>query len=256
MVIQGIMDESISENGLFVIGGYLATAPAVAQIAREWDPLRRKFGVLDKDGTYQFKYSELSQPNRRERLLPFYRVIEANILGGLAIAFNRLDLLKAHISLGVPYDLKMTPYQFAVSGLLGVFHTRRDEFFKSQDRRSAKVDFIFDNHSDKRGIDAGWDDFVECHDPKFRPNFGPGPIFRDDKEFLPLQAADFIAGYVRERRDQGKETNFDEWKTHRGFQILTMFADEDDFKMMLIDPAARRVVPLSKHARKKTILEF
>lgn len=61
-----------------------------------------------------------------------------------------------------------------------------------------KVDFIFDNRMEKSFILAGWEDMVKVQDEEIQKHYGATPRFEDDQEFLPLQAADLWAWWVRE----------------------------------------------------------
>ena len=69
---------------------------------------------------------------------------------------------------------------------------------------NAPVDFIFDNMSKKRRVLDNWDSWIESMTPEIRKRYGAAPRFEDDTEFLPLQAADFWAWWVREGCEVGQ----------------------------------------------------
>jgi hypothetical protein len=60
-----------------------------------------------------------------------------------------------------------------------------------------KVDFYFDERTEKKIIWSAWDETVEKAEEWQRKFFGSAPRFEDDSEFLPLQAADYWAWWVR-----------------------------------------------------------
>ena len=64
------------------------------------------------------------------------------------------------------------------------------------------IDFIFDDQIDKKHrLIAAWDSFKKMGHPTFKHLMGDTPAFRDDKNVLPLQAADLHAWLVRKRWD-------------------------------------------------------
>jgi hypothetical protein len=73
------------------------------------------------------------------------------------------------------------------------------------------LDIIFDTQDDiRRVLNEAWDGFLATRDAETAKFFTGPPIFRDDKEFRPLQAADFLAWWVRrqfEETGQGEPPN-------------------------------------------------
>jgi hypothetical protein len=60
------------------------------------------------------------------------------------------------------------------------------------------VDFIFDDHVKWRLIIPIWyEHWKRMANPKFAALMGATPLFRDDHQFLPLQAADLQSWYFR-----------------------------------------------------------
>jgi hypothetical protein len=86
-----------------------------------------------------------------------------------------------------------------------------------------KVDFIFDDRvMEKKKIRDAWDSFKENAAAEARPYIGSDPRFEDDKEFLPLQAADLIAWWVRKMATEKRQIATFPWKPSReipGFQF-------------------------------------
>jgi phytoene/squalene synthetase len=80
--------------------------------------------------------------------------------------------------------------------LVDEFHLQRQNF-RSIDP-DQKVDFIFDNLTDKKPILEAWDEYIGRAQDHVKDRFGATPRFENDQEFLPLQAADLWAWWVRE----------------------------------------------------------
>jgi hypothetical protein len=60
-----------------------------------------------------------------------------------------------------------------------------------------KVDFYFDKNTASKSIHLAWTDYIENRSPEIKEMYGNEPRFEDDEDFLPLQAADFWAWWVR-----------------------------------------------------------
>lgn len=207
IAFQAFFDESISEGDEFVLGGHVASPEAWSQFSVEWEELL-PWGTLAQDNQYHFKMSEMAQNKERmERVPAFYRIIERHVLVSLSLRINLAEFERAyqravtflHQSTTTIVDFKdlTNPYYFAVRHLVDNFYRDQNKFqvFAPYDR---KVDFIFDERSDKDPILRGWNDVLSNADDELRQMYGATPRFESDKKFLPLQAADLWAWWVRE----------------------------------------------------------
>jgi hypothetical protein len=83
-----------------------------------------------------------------------------------------------------------------------------------------QIDFIFDDQSEKSVILATWDEHLDNQTPEVRSHYGSTPRFENDQKFLPLQAADLWAWWVREwyeedaivLPDKMRALNFGKWQ--------------------------------------------
>src|SRR5205807_1353661 len=64
---------------------------------------------------------------------------------------------------------------------------------------------FFDARTDRKPLRDAWDAVVENMPPEERAKFGTELRFVDDKQFLGLQAADYLAGYSRFWAEKGTE---------------------------------------------------
>lgn len=206
MVLQAYIDESIdsAEGDWFVLGGYIASAEAWAGFSRVWEQLLPTHGVMDPNGIYRFKMSEMAMlPERMKRVPAFYRAVEECALTSVSVAFRTGDLRAAQDSITAPgvanidWGILANPYRFAFLVLMDMFHSQRnEEVVRTYVPPAAKVDFIFDNRMEKKGILEGWDQYLSLR-PDIRSQYGATPIFVDDNDYLPLQAADLGVWWVR-----------------------------------------------------------
>nr|UXE45024.1 hypothetical protein Hi04_10k_c4039_00032 [uncultured bacterium] len=64
---------------------------------------------------------------------------------------------------------------------------------------SEPIDFVFDDQVvEKKKVIDTWGHFLQAAPPEVRPLIGIEPVFLDDKQFKPLQAADLMAWHTRE----------------------------------------------------------
>lgn len=238
MVLQAYIDESYQPDGVFVLGGFVASAKSWAEFSKEWEQCLPNFGVLDaKSNTYHFKYSDMAHlPERRERIKVFEKIVERHALFGLFCKFNVVDLRSAISRIHVPslsyvdFGDFVNPYLLAYRCLMDMFHIHR-RFYKEIIPQNEPIDFFFDEQlGEKRVIIESWESYIESRPDELRALYGQTPSFRDDKKFLPLQAADLLAGLVRE--SYVKNTFDDKFSRSptdkRSFPILGITFDEDD----------------------------
>jgi hypothetical protein len=141
----------------------------------------------------RFKMSEvdLDSELQMERVRHLYHVIEDHVLAQVSVAVNCAELTQLVPTMHVPQFLS-NPYHLAHKALVNL---------TAQIQRDAglhdKVDFIFDRRSEELKIQRAFDHYWATLPPDFAEVTGNPPIFRDEEEFLPLQAADLLAWWTR-----------------------------------------------------------
>jgi hypothetical protein len=248
---QAFIDESTTEDHEFVLGGHIATAEAWAGFASEWEKLLPQ-GTIAKNGKYHFKMKDMARSeDRLARTELFYRVIEKYVTTSISCRVNLIEFrrgvesarnyLMQSIHVIADFKLFENPYVFAFRGMLDMFHMERERAAKIIPIDS-KVDFVFDNRSEKSPILKARDDFMNNQQEYVRDCYGATPRFEDDQDFLPLQAADLWAWWVREWYEQdpcdnpiGLETfNFGKWRGKDRSNIVITF-DEKGVAGFLIE---------------------
>jgi hypothetical protein len=76
----------------------------------------------------------------------------------------------------VNFEMWNNPYFFSFRVLLDKFHEERKNFDQlfSMDQ---KIDFIFDDRTEKTAILNAWDEYLGNHDEEMRRLFGAAPRF-------------------------------------------------------------------------------
>jgi Protein of unknown function (DUF3800) len=203
--VQACVDDSYSkQSGIYVLGGAIATAERWAAFAREWEEMP-VIAKLQRSGKRAFKMTEMKSS---EFLPAYYKTIQKHAMCTFGFAFNineferSLAKFSALPFLNVEWSKAANHFIFAFAILMNAISSQKSEIDK-RIGTTERIDFIFDNHGDKRAILLGWDLFVNTLGDEFRRHFGATPRFDDDEDFLPLQAADFEAGYIRNPLERG-----------------------------------------------------
>jgi len=262
MALQAFMDESLDKDGTFVIGGHIAHAEAWAAFSEEWEQML-PLGTLADDGTYHFKMAEMAAiPERMDRVPGFYRIIEKHALHSLSCRINERELHRAMDRINVPnqridWSGWRNPYIAGYRVLMDTFHLTRDGIQKNAPTlpADAKIDFYFDERGEKGEIRKAWSRYLDSRDPKARALYGNEPRFENDRTFLPLQAADLWAWWVRKWCAEGQESlarglltlDFGRWKAKSPVARTHMQIDEEKWVGVLADtvaPLVGRLVPI------------
>lgn len=208
VTLQAFVDES-DDGHLFVFGGAVSSVERWAQFSADWEHIL-PLAPTRPDGKHHFKFSEMA--GRTPDIPAFWQVLQENVdfIFASVVEIPALRAAQARISMAAPVEWGQhnDPYIVAFRILMDGFHSLREQF-SSLLQPEAKVDFYFDEHSNREKIHLGWNAYMEGLSPEVRARFGHEPRFEDDTEFLPLQAADFVAGYSRAkgRTPQGRAVN-------------------------------------------------
>lgn len=219
MVLQAYIDDSggtdVNEHPYFVLGGFVSTVERWAEFSSDWQV------VLDMEPRLEyFKMSEAGslngqfhmrrgwdRPMRDARLAKFVEVARSYPIYRTSVSIDKA-LFRDHIAgLDVPNPKPTAkdPYYLAFHNLVTGLPLLQAVNIKSVPKEG-KIDFIFDYQckTGGRASDA-WEHIKMNVLPRLKmdgvpdvmPFLGSPPIFRDEKEFLPLQAADLYVWHVR-----------------------------------------------------------
>jgi uncharacterized protein DUF3800 len=264
MVMQAYIDDSAEEGGVFVLAGYIANAESWVKFSGIWDKMLPTFGTPRPDGRYHFKMNEMAnRPDGIAKSEPFFRVIEDHVLGWLSVSIDQSELRSAIARIHIPgeiieyWNAYTNPWYITFRLLLDSFHIDRPKFEEAL--HDEKIDFYFDNGVDKKIVFATWDNYIKSRPDEVKKYYGSVPRFEDDMEFLPLQAADFLAWWVRKWRHEGTpekiyECDFGKFRPRSGnkFLQLVAIAREDDLIRNLVEIVRRQVGPRPAIIDRKT----
>jgi hypothetical protein len=196
--LKAFIDDSGSggDSPWFVLAGYLGAAEA-------WDAFDRRWrAALDGPPKLEyFKHSQMYRPEtqwgqfksegqRNERLDRFIEVIGGHALRAIYVRVKQQD----YDEIIEPYVPPMwrNPYYFLFIGFLSSA-TSTERWAGT----SRKIEFFFDNNQEVEKPSQRLYSQV-CGLPQFAGSV-EGIHYKDEKQFLPLQAADLLAWEVRRR---------------------------------------------------------
>lgn len=252
---QAFIDDSRDRSGNFVLAGHIASAEQWIQFTKDWEEMLLH-AVRDKDGQFHFKMTEMAAtPERMARVQAFYRIIERHVLMSVSCRINVNELARAKSrifvhNLRIDWDYFNNPYMVAFRGLMDMFHTHRKSVEKLIPM-GEQVDFIFDEQSEKKMIWDAWDEYIQERSDELRPLYGSAPRFENDKKFLPLQAADLWAWWIRRWHEEGRpdkieSCDFGAWKSKRQDHARAAISFDED---QIVETIRRIIRPMIEPGR-------
>jgi len=244
VIYQAYIDDSYTAEGVFVLAGYVASAMAWAEFSREWElllPLTRR----GNSGKQRFKMTEMAHD--MEKVPLFYDVIEKHVLLAVSCKINLLEFEKAKDRVWVEdsiikWNFFHSPINLAYRALLDNFHSKLNkEVMAKYLPLETKVDFYFDRHSASGELIDAWDEYIKTRPEDIQDFYGAMPRFEDDEEFLPLQAADFWAWWVRKAYEDDtiddlvSNNNFRYWIGEKRIPKIIISLSEDKIVANLME---------------------
>jgi Protein of unknown function (DUF3800) len=207
IVLQACIDESgHGDPDLFVLAGYVSTTEHWAAFSDKWQEL------LDHDSKYyrkleHFHMTEMTgSVGDRERCRWFHNVIEQHALLAISYTLSVKDVRREADRMFSDPKVRRelsNPWQLATSSMLSMLASNREKMALPVE----PIDFVFDETSEKGAVLSSWELFKAVHPPEQAKLMGSTPIFRNDREYLPLQAADMFAWWVRRWQVDGVKGN-------------------------------------------------
>lgn len=222
MGLQAYVDDSggaeLNQHPYFVLAGLIADDGRWEAFAADWRI------VLDREPTLEYlKMSEAAvlrkqfamqrgwtRPLRDARIADFVEVIRSHAIFRISVAVEKEPFFEqvASIKLRNPKPTAGSPYFLAFHQLVLGLPLRQTMTIGSVPQ-SGKVDFIFDEQGKSGAMaTAAWSELKSDVLPRLKmegvpdilPAIGAEPRFGDEKQDLPLQAADLFAWYMSRYR--------------------------------------------------------
>jgi hypothetical protein len=254
VTLQAYIDESYDGGGTYILGGCIANADTWKALSADWAQLVERYGRIDGNGQRLCHMTEFAPD--AEEVMFFWRTIERHIPGVISCQIDAAELKRAISRIAIPgvqvdWDAFANPYFVAFRCLMDKFHLTRDKMTAVLPIDEA-IDFNFDDNADKVHIEKAWESYLENRPQELKALYGRKPEFGDDRkeEFLPLQAADFWAWWVRRWYNEGRpevaeQPDFGKFKAEKlaGKYFINIAFEENDFIPALLN-AVRPLVDI------------
>jgi hypothetical protein len=212
MVMQACIDDSGSDalSPVFVLGGFMASVERWLAFTDEWkaaldEPLSIEYFKMSEAAALRGQFHRRRGWNeslRDERIALLTSIIRKYVAARISVALRYKDFAKYIRSIPTPNRglASDTPYTLlSVLCIMATIHSGRRLGVNE------KIDFIFDTQSGlEEEIGRMWQKVaIRLANGPVREAaalVGSKPICRDEKDFLPLQAADLYAWHLRKNR--------------------------------------------------------
>lgn len=204
---QAVVDDSAAQTGderLF-FAGYLTNANTWVLFADAWAeelafPPAIEYLKMAEAQNRRDQFSGWEQTAIDEKLRGLARVIRHFNPFSFELSVSRREYAQM-VSPGAPRGLA-TPYFPCVLAVVSSV----TQYLHEEGVRDVKVDFVFDEQqgvSDDIALAFPW--MLERLHSGAQKLVNSHPIFRDDKLYVPLQAADMLAWHIRREHETGAE---------------------------------------------------
>lgn len=207
MVLKCFSDDSTCQNSddqVGILSGVVLDLPSAKELVLDWERLLPTHGVLSAQNIYHFKLAEmLANQERRARVPAFVDVINRCCALTVSVGLKRNEYFKALNTFErdnaekVSVQYGSNPFHLLFLGLHQGLSLKQLRPFEIIGQKPID-EWIIDQSAEAKIVDREWESYSRLFTEEERQLFRARPIFRDDKDYLPIQAADLIAGSVRE----------------------------------------------------------
>lgn len=184
---------SHKQGAVFVMAGLVAGWSEWAKFSEDWREVleekpRLAYFKLKEALRLEGQFGRLSSKQRDDRCDRLFSILKRTAMFSISASVS-WDSMKIPLQLfpGIP----LTPYQLLVVGLMGRLTSELNRM-----KLSPRIMFVFDDHKDGSRLESALDDlFPFLPEPQQKAVMGISHM--DDREILPLQAADAVAWIER-----------------------------------------------------------
>lgn len=197
-VLQAYIDDSgnNASSPVTVLAGFVASPESWALVSERWEAALSEGGLaffkMRECNALRGQFNGWDATRRDKKLMELAEIIKSGVIASTFAIVRRDEFLEFTARHGTPKSMR-SPYFILYHGVISATLRSMREL-KIDD----KVDFIFDEQFKQSDVvQSGYSELVQIMEPTLLAHLGGRPIHRDDKQFLPLQAADLLAWHIR-----------------------------------------------------------
>lgn len=211
MILQAYVDDSASDDGerrLF-LAGYINTADKWELFSEAWaEELKRAPSIdylkMREANRLHGQFRGWLAEDRDEKLRDLSRIIRHFQPASIHASVSRSEVERI-IKPVAPYGFS-SPYFYCFQAVMIPLAISQ---YKARQDVKVPVDFIFDNQEGLgEDVKTLYKAIREEQPRHIRNLLSLEPVFRDDKQVLPLQAADMLAWHIRRHYERGDPDGF------------------------------------------------
>ena len=236
LMMRAYVDDS--GNGqppVFLLAGFVAHGEQWEQFSGQWQevldgPPKLEYFKMREAARLEGQFKNWTEGDRDSRLWEFLTVIRRNVK--LCVKWIVPDdaydsVIKGRVARGMD-----NPYFLSFYGIMIGLPQ-----YQEQHSLDEPVDFIFDEQMEKSTlVQNGYDSFVKFAPDSVKRLLGGRPIHRDDKQLLPLQAADLVAWITRRYYDEKARGHSDDnwvWRSLSQIETVNYELTTEELKLFL-----------------------
>ena len=193
-MMQFFVDDSgVGAPPIYVLAGLFASDETWVRFSDEWEafliaPPPLKYWKTTHAVNFRGQFTYWDRADRDAKLRQAVRIFDSYRFAMFAVIVDHADFQEILIPVG------LHPYPLLLQKLQIVLGTHLFDVGEA----NIPVEFIFDNHEFTSKVAAeAWSSFREFAPSRYKETIAKSPIFRDEKDAMPLQAADLLAWYIR-----------------------------------------------------------
>lgn len=235
MSLEVYIDESgKGDPPVFVLAGFIARADQWTAFNEEWIA-----ALSEVPAVAAFHMTDARWSGNDVKLPRLLDIIRRHVLVGIAISVLHADYeteIRGKIAKRLDHPYSMVFYSIFVTAAAWQLEVGLDE----------KMDFIFDEQrSESDFLELHWPKILSAMPDEIKRRIGGRPIHADDKEIIPLQAADILAWYLRRKfaRDmQGEIPETSLASLFRGIKVVHYCPARNHWKQLIANIDKRNVL--------------
>ncbi len=228
-MLRAFFDDSRERGVVLILAGFIATVEQWHGFSERWEQSLTMMSPRWK--AFKMSRVDLEDTAQLERVEYHYRIIEEFTEGAFCVAMPMQPLINVFDEYVVEAKFR-NPYYLAWHLVMSTFAN-----FHRYNGWNKTLDVYFDKQTESKMVLQAWEIISE------KEGLGPfnnPPMFRDDEDMLPLQAADLLAWWARKAWLQHGAFHNDLWlfpweKKHPGPDYLFAQINEDGIRQHFLN---------------------